>query len=408
MKFFFLLLFLLWSLPTLYGAVDLRSDYEFISSTKKGAIPHRLSFDFDHTKGVIGGWLEIDKNCYLDSPIPRPQYAIRRARLYLDTITYDYLEFMLMGEMRFNRINYHYLYIDTLKPNYFRIRAGLFKKPFSLEALYSTRYLWMVNRSLGALNYQHFLDIGIEAYGTFWKERFEWGLGLFNGNRRNLKYNPHKNVCGRLDWRPHAENKKSIFHKLRFGVSFQTSQKKFTLAGLSTGTGTPFLSWNNVKTRAKRNKLVWGGDIEWLYGPAALRTETLLVNWDHVTSPQASVPFTGYSWYVQGSYLLTGEDQKHNLPLFPKTNFSFCKGGGAVEVTARYEIFQADQKVVQAHLATGSTFVSGFTLGTNYYFNPFLQFRFNWQKSNFHKKIKVKNRFTRDESVLTFLFQGEF
>ena len=390
-----------------YAQTDLRSDYQFISSTEKGAIPHELKINLEHTKGVVGGWLELERNCFIDCPVPLKQYNVRRARLYLDLIHRKFLEFMIMGQMRRNRCNYHYLYFDTLKPDYFRVRVGLFKKPFSLEALYSTRYFWMINRSLGALNYQRLLDIGVEAHGNFWKERIEWGAGLFNGNRRNLKNNPHKNFCARVAYRPYAENKASRFHRLRFGISFETCQKRFSLPTLRTGSETPFLKWNGP-VKAKTSRLLFGGDAEWLVGPFAIRGEFLLVNWNRVSNQSKSVPFTGYSWYIGGGYMLTGEEQKHNLPLFPRKNFNICEGGGAIEVTARYEAFQADHKVVKAQLATGTTYVSGFTLGTNYFFNPFVLMRMNWQKNYFHKRIVVKNRHVRGESVVTFILQGEF
>jgi len=68
---------------------------------------------------------------------------------------------------------------------------------------------------------------------------------------------------------------------------------------------------------------------------------------------------------------------------------------------ARYENFQADRKVVEAGLATGTSFVSSVTLAANYYFNPFILTRLDWQFSNFHDNVIVKNRYVRNESVIT-------
>ena len=164
----------------------------------------------------------------------------------------------------------HYIYADILKPEFFMLRIGLFKKPFSLEALYSTRYLWMVNRSLGAINYQNLLDIGIGAHGSFLKDSVEYGIGLFNGNGRNLENNPHKLVCGRIVWRPWITQDDSPFRKLQFGASFSTSQKFSTPSSFATGSGTTFLSWNSSKTRAKTQKSLAGADIEWLNGPSRI------------------------------------------------------------------------------------------------------------------------------------------
>lgn len=392
------------------SAQVIKSNYEFTPAAKDKNISHRYQIDFLQTKIDVGGWLELQGNDFLNSPVPGKQKVIRAARLYFDSISRDLIEFMIMIQGDKGRLGLHYLYLDVLKPHYFRIRAGLFNKPFSMEALYSIRYLWMINRSLGTINYITIRDFGGEIHGTFLEDRFEYGIALFNGNGTNLASNPNKDFCARLEYRPYAHQKESLYHNLRLGISFTTCEQKNHLTGTSfkTGYGTPFLSWNSPHIKAKTNKMLCGGDTEWLIGPTALRGEFLIVNWDKVSTPTTSVPFTGYSWYIESGYILTGEDQRHNLPLIPKNNFNFQHGGGAVEVTARYEAFQADKKVIQAGLATGTSYVSGFTLGLNYYFNPFVLIRFNWQESYFHKTIMVKNRPIRDESVLSGILQGEF
>lgn len=404
-------LFLFWLLFS--PAVSFCQSSDFLEMTlpdKKTSIPNAIKFSVAQTEVTIGGWAQTEKNWFLDSPTPHDQPFLRRARLYLFTQTRDFLSFMFMVQGDRDRGNYHYIYADTLKPEYFKIRIGLFKKPFSLESLYSSRYLWMVNRSLGSINYQHLLDIGIAAHGILLDEQIEYGFGIFNGNQRNLKNNPHKEFSSRIVWIPFAKQKENIFYKLRIGTSFLACGKRFNLSNtsFSTGSGTSFLSWNGISTKAKTQKILWGGDIEWLKGPMALRGEFLLVNWGKVSDGTISRSFSGYSWYVEGGYILTGENQVHDNPLFPAKNFHICCGGGAVELVGRYEAFQADQKVVKSQLATGTTYVSGFTLGVNYYLNPFVLTRCDWQKNYFHKKITVKNRTTRDESVLTLRLQGEF
>lgn len=384
--------------------------YEFAKAPEETILPHKINIDFLKTKGELGGWIQLDKNWFLDSPVPEVQHPIRRLRFYITTTSRDLLTLMLMVQGDQDYWRYHYLYADVLKPKFFQLRIGLCKKPFSLEALYSSRYLWMVNRSLGTINYLDLLDIGIVAYGFLLKNTMEYGIGVYNGNERNLKNNPHKIFCSRLVLIPWENSHDNRLKQLRFGSSFSTCQKyeKLSMSSFSTGSGTSFLSWNGNQTKAKTGKILFGGDIEWLYGPAALRGEFLLVNWGKVSDTFISRSFSGYSWYVQGSYFLTGEKQQHNKPLLPTSNFNICHGGGAFEILGRYEAFQADHKVVKARLATGSTYVSSFTMAANYYFNPFILTRFDWQVSNFHRKIVVKNRNVRHESVLTCRLQGEF
>lgn len=384
--------------------------YDFAKAPEQTEIPHKIDIDFLKTNLIIGGWLQLDKNWFLDSPVPHGQHAIRRLRLYATSTSREILSLMFMVDGDKDSWNYHYIYADILKPEYFQLRIGLFKKPFSLEALYSSRYFWMINRSLGTINYLTLVDIGGGAHGFLFNNSVEYGAGVFNGNGNNLENNPRKVYCGRVVWLPWNNQDNNPLQRLRFGTSFSTSQKVAKLSGKSfaTGSGTSFLTWNGTTTKSKTGKTLFGGDIEWLYGPAALRAEFFLVDWGKVFGQNISTPFTGYSWYIEGSYLLTGETQPRNVPLFPKADFNLCSGGGAFEVLGRYEAFQADSKVVTAGLATGTTYVSSFTIGANYYFNPFILTRFDWQLSNFHDLIQVKNKFTRYESVITWRLQGEF
>lgn len=381
--------------------------YDFAPPADEKEIPHKITLSFLQTKGEVGGWIQLDKNGFLTSPEPRRQHLVRRLRLYVTTTSHDLVRTMFMVQGDRDYWNYHYIYADILKPEWFQLRVGLFKKPFGLEALYSSRYFWMVNRSLGTVNYLVLLDIGVGAHGFLWNGKVEYGIGGFNGNERNLKNNPHKLFCARAVWIPFY-GEKTIFEQLRLGSSCSTCQKEVRLGSFATGSETSFLSWNSLDTRAKSGKLLFGADMEWIYRAAALRAEAILVNWGKVRALQISSPFTGYSWYVEGSYLLTGENLPRNNPLFPRRNFHLCRGGGAFELLARYEAFQADHKVIKKGLATGSSYASGVTLAANYYFNPFILMRLDWQFTNFHKDIAVKDHFTRNESVITCRLQGEF
>lgn len=323
-----------------------RNFYDFSPPAEQTDIPHKINFGFLKTKGTIGGWLQLDKNWFLHSPVPTKQHIIRRLRLYCTTTSRDLLTIMFMGQGDQDKWQYHYIYGDVLKPSFFKVRFGLCKKPFGLEALYSSRYLWMVNRSLGSINYLTIRDIGIGPHGALFQDTVQYGMGVFNGNGDNLKNNPNKVFCGRFVWIPWNNLNHSSLQRLRFGSSFSTCQKLEKLSGtfFETGSETPFLTWTGSNTRSKTGKTLLGGDIEWLFGPWALRGEFLLVNWGKVSNQVISTPFSGYSWYVESSYLLTGEKQPRNAPLFPTENFSFCRGGGACEVLGRYEAFQADQK----------------------------------------------------------------
>lgn len=412
MKFSFtsLILFFLIITPQFIRGTDHSGGYDFDEVHNEKDIPHKLTLNVLKTKAILGGWMQLDKNLFLGSPVPQKQHMIRRLRLYLTTTTRDILTLMFMVQGDRGNWDYYYVYGDSLFSK-FTVRVGLCKKPFGLEALYSSRYLWMVNRSLGSINYLNLLDIGAVVFGFLFNDRIEYGFGFYNGNDRSLKNNPHKLFCSRVVWSPWAKcNKDHFLSQLHFGVSFSTCQRQVFLLNHSfiTGAGTTFLSWNGTSTRSKTGKILFGSDVEWLYESLAVRSELIMVNWGKVTDPPVSKSFSGFSWYIESGYLLTGEKQPGNNPLFPSNDFNFCRGGGAVEISGRYEIFQADQSVIQAGLATGSTYVSSMTYAVNYYFIPFIMARFDWQLSHFHRSIQVKNKFIPRESVITCGLQGEF
>jgi phosphate-selective porin len=94
-----------------------------------------------------------------------------------------------------------------------------------------------------------------------------------------------------------------------------------------------FFSAVYVNGRRRR----WEGDLDWILGPASVRAE-----YTHVTDDRISQGFGGQdlpdaryrSWYLSGTYLLTGEKKKR--PVKPRADF-LRGGAGAVELAARYE-----------------------------------------------------------------------
>jgi phosphate-selective porin len=124
--------------------------------------------------------------------------------------------------------------------------------------------------------------------------------------------------------------------------------------------------------------------VDWTLGPGSLRAE-----YTHVTDERLGQSYTDsdlsdaryQSWYVQGTWLLTGEPKTR--PVKPALDFP-GGGVGAVELTGRYDRIWFDSVDGTAEafanpraeniLLTGERAV---TLGVNWTLNRFIKLQFN-------------------------------
>jgi phosphate-selective porin len=87
----------------------------------------------------------------------------------------------------------------------------------------------------------------------------------------------------------------------------------------------------------KGHRRRWEADVDWTVGPASLRTEYTYVSDDRLAQGIGDQDLTNglaHSWYVSGTWVLTGEEKTRPLKAL---NPLFQGGIGAVEVAARYE-----------------------------------------------------------------------
>jgi phosphate-selective porin len=134
----------------------------------------------------------------------------------------------------------------------------------------------------------------------------------------------------------------------------------------------------------KGQRLRWEGDIDWIIGPASARSEYTFesdsrdlqgIGGDNLPNVH------GQSWYVTGTWLLTGE--KKTRPVKPAADF-LRGGAGAFELAARYERLWfnspggTDQPFRNPRAET--VFPGGdkvLTLGVNWTLNRFGKIQFN-------------------------------
>lgn len=403
-RVFLLLLFFIFShIRAQESALDEDVD---VAGVEKTVLPGSLKFGSKASHIRLGAYIQYDSLGFINTPTAARRYEIRRLRFYAYGKWHDRYAAFLEGRWDRERLNYHRVYLETLQPKTFQLRAGLFTKPFGLEAIYSSRYRSFINDSLATSNYIDSEDIGGMVAGSLLGDTLEYGVGVFNGQGRQLKSNLRKEYAGRVVYLPLNRIQDKIYQRFQVGGSVSYGGQKEKPSSFQTGSGTTFWSWDQVYVKGNRLRL--GADFEWINGPTVWRGEAVFTTWGKVKNTEASGRFRGVGAYLETSTFLTGENQSHNDPVVPKRNFSFCWLGGAIEVLARVEAFQGSQKIIDKGLAEGASTVWGITLGGNYYFNPFACLRLNWQKLNFNHKVYVKTRKIYQEDVVTLRCQVEF
>lgn len=367
-------------------------------------------------KLTIGGDLQIDARAFLRHSTEDSNFKIRRARLLIQGSWGDLFGFSIVPIFHtsvFNSnssANLQFAFIETLKPEYARLRLGLFKEPFSLEALIPDLLYEFNERSLGTINFVHIDDIGIMLYGSIFRDRFEYGFGVFNGRGVFEENNSKKEFVGRIVLAPFLHNRGTL-DRLYFGFSASISHQdeNITDTTFRTGGGTFFWKWTGIDNQPvewddDRRRL--GCDMEWYFGSMVLRGEYLYNNWGKVESGGHKAHFQTHSAYVEGAFILTGEKKERRQWVVPKQDF--LDGWGAWELIGRYEFLSLDPKSLHKKLAIGTSYINGYVIGLNVYLNAFVALKVDFEHYEFKEKVHLDKHRIGGESVIITRLQGVF
>jgi phosphate-selective porin OprO/OprP len=359
----------------------------------------------------LGGYVQVDGRLFLGANQNKSTFLIRRARIFFTGNLYDSFDVMFMA--RWDKLKppeLEFAWVQTTSPSWAKIRVGLFKVPFSLEASYLNTYLTFAERSLVIHNYHHPLDTGVMVHGTLFDKNLEYGVGFFNGLDKKIDNNNNKELVGRMVFVsfPFLTSK----GKLYTGFSFSSGRYDEILSGtvFTTGADTVFWEWTNNSDPVVEHstRINWGMDFEWFDGPLYIYGEYLYTNWGRINHGDYTGRFWGYGGYVAISYLLTGEDKPRNSLMIPKHNFNGCNQWGAWEIAARYEVFYAPKKLIETGFATGANQAHGPSLALNWYLNPMVEIKLNGQHLWFNRPILIHSHHAHYESVIICRVQGLF
>ena len=283
-----------------------------------------------------------------------------------------------------------------------RFRAGRFKTPFTYEFFVEpVQGLVVPERSIFFNNFAQNRDLGIMGFGRLMNGKLDYAYGFFNGTRNGvIDLDNAKAVAGFFNYRPFGNATDSLLENLNIGGSVfagnqdhvalpQTLRTIVPTAGSSI-IGVPFLSFNN-NVREEGFDAFWDLHAAYYYKQLAVIGEWASGRNEYALSEnlqnRTRVPINSY--YVQASYLLTGETRSSIGILKPRNPVTFKPGNsglGAWEPYARYEYLDISQNVFSAGFSDPNLWtnrVQQTWVGMNWHLTQYVKMYFGWNHAMF-------------------------
>ncbi|HEY6506456.1 MAG TPA: porin, partial [Vicinamibacterales bacterium] len=210
-----------------------------------------------------------------------------------------------------------------------RAQAGHFKLPFGLEATTGATRLDFVARSRAGSLLAPGRDWGAMAHGRLWRKRLAYEVGGFAGQGQGAP-----TWAARVASSPFAGTKGGLAD-LHVGVAVTNEPTGGVVLRARTALGEDvFPTAFNVAGRRRR----MGLEARWRPGPVSVAAEFVRVADDRrgqAISGDDLSPLVAQSWYVSGTWAVTGERKARGLD---RPRRPFLHGGvGAIELAGRFE-----------------------------------------------------------------------
>lgn len=272
----------------------------------------------------------------------------RRRRFGVKGELFGHVDFEVEREFSDETDPWRDVYVDVTATDWFAVKAGHFRVPFSLDGLTGSASHDFVNRSLGGNTIAPGRDIGVMLHGRGNGRVFTYAVGVFNSNdavettRASFDddkgaTNPGRTAAGRVTVQPFDRVKRLPrgVRNLELGVNATWSSVPEGLNGLVGRSvyrhrffAPVYLNGTRVRT---------GIDAALLAGPFSVKAEWMYVSDERQGQGLGNVDLPNAearAWYVAGTWLLTGEQKDGTVsPRRP-----FLRGGaGAIELALRAE-----------------------------------------------------------------------
>ncbi|HZV61908.1 MAG TPA: porin [Methylophilaceae bacterium] len=351
------------------------------------------------------------------------EYLLRRVRPTFEGTVFGKYDFRFTPDFAPEAANVQDAYINARFTPWFKVQAGKFKVPYSLERLQSGGDLRFVERSYVANSLLPNRDIGVQLHGEVFKGKLNYAAGVFDGvseggsnatNRDNGAASKDKEFVARLFAEP-FKGEDSVLAGLGFGVAAGTSDYKndgFLNPQFRSPGQLTFFTYNAaVVGDGKQTRIA--PQFYYYYGPFGVIGEYARVKHDVARGGNEDT-LEHDGWQLAGTYVLTGEENSFK-GITPKRPFDLDKGQwGAWEVALRYSELNVDDAAFDdaaaarfASATSTTESAESWAAGVNWYLNKFVKLQTTFEQTKFDSAFaNVRDRDT--ERVLFSRFQVSF
>ncbi len=267
-------------------------------------------------------------------------------------------------------------------------QVGHFKRPASLDSLTSSNYLTFIERSL-ANTFFKTRNTGFSLYNNALNKRLNWTIFINKETSENppeFRMDGDWNITSRVSGAPYYSDDGKRWLHLGISWSYEKSTKnKITFNGARDTEITNTLISTGIIPSRKFNIIGLEGAFNW--NQFGLQGEYVFtdINKDEATNGQLD------SFYIQGSWYLTGENRRYSTKkgvitrFKPKENFDWNKnwskgkGVGAFQLAARYSELDLNDR--SAGINGGEQ--KSLTFGLNWELNRMSRIMYNYVHADF-------------------------
>jgi phosphate-selective porin OprO/OprP len=291
----------------------------------------------------------------------------RRVRLNVQGTVYQNAEYKLEVDFATGTTTLKDAYLGLTDLPIGKLRMGHFREPFSLDELTGDRFGTFIEKGLPNA-FAPSRNAGFMLYNAVLQNRATWAVGVFKDtdDRGRIVDDGGYSETGRVTVLPIYENDGASLVHLGAAYSHRnpnndvlrySAQPEAHLANIFVDT----------RSFVADEAQLLGFEAACVNGPFSAQGECILANVNRLRGA-SDVDFSSY--YVQGSYFLTGEHRVYQTSggvfdrVRPKNNFG-SGGMGAWEVAARYSDIDLN--------ALSGGRLQDITAGLNWYLNPIMR-----------------------------------
>lgn len=183
----------------------------------------------------------------------------------------------------------------------FRVHLGQFKPPYGAQELISSGSQQFVDRALVSNTFFRGRETGIAFWGTTPNNKWEWRVGVFNGNSvtRSANDNNEFQYNARLMWQP---NGNQVLNQRSWvtGALYSESDFESTTVPLYAF-GVNFEHQNNFLATTGNDQKWNAVSLDWIYKYKGFSTNGMYAFARR--TPETGAPFDANGFFVQAGYL---------------------------------------------------------------------------------------------------------